>query len=383
MYFIDYLRMALKNISKKKLRFSISVLSVSIGIMTVVFITTAGNSGLYSIDKELSKMGVNCGVIQSVSGNLTNEEIKSVQISLNKDYYTPTVIKTNGTIDFEGREKECVIYGGDEEIITAFGYNILSGRNIRLSDLINHSKTVIIDSGLSSTLFDTEESVGMKLLVESSGARAEFTVVGVTDSSAVKNKVEEIPAFIFAPHTTVTSLFGEGLPKTIYTLSRGEGESNIKTALEQINGKKHLVWKNMNVYKENINYIINIITLILSLIGAISFAAGGLGVINTMMLTVSERKEEIAIKKALGQTDLSVVFELICEAVITMLFACAFGIVLGMSAANISLRLAGIEFMPDYKSVVTITFISLMTGIVFGFLPAIKTFFMNPVDILK
>ena len=119
------------------------------------------------------------------------------------------------------------------------------------------------------------------------------------------------------------------------------------------------------------------------MIGAISLISGGIGVVNTMIMSVSERRGEIGIKKALGQTDYSIVIELIYEATITMIFALFIGLVSGIILSYASLKAFDMNFVPDYNSVMLISLISFLMGIVFGFIPALKTFSMNPVEILK
>ncbi len=390
MYLSDYFKQAIYNINRKKARFVLSIMSISIGVATVVFITSAGNSGLITINNEFGKMGLNCCVIKGESNALDTEDIIAVQNSLSDRYYTSTVVKSSAEINMENYKKEAILYGGDEEILSVFNYKIINGRNIRLDDLINNKKVVIIDNVLSYKLYGTENSTGKKLKMDIGEIDYEFTVVGITDSSSLKNTFDdEMPIFLFVPHTTVSELTPVNIPAEIYTLSQVETNDNleIKNVVKLINDKKSqngkLIYKNMNAYKNNIDYVAKTITLILAMIGAISLVSGGLGVVNTMMMAVSERKGEIGIKKALGQTDCSVVSELVTEAVITMAIACILGVLSGLFISYSCLKLYDIVFIPDYKSVIVVTIISLFMGIVFGFLPALKTFSMNPVEILK
>ncbi len=390
MYFKDFLKLAIINISRKKGRFFLSALSISIGIATVVFITSAGNSGMSMINDELSKMGLNLCVIKTENGYIYNNDIIALQSGLSDDYFVSSVIKIPAELYMPLSNNECIVYGGDEEILDVFDYKVLCGRNIRTDDLINEKKIVIIDDKLSNELFGEIDSVGKELCIKINEKEEKFKIVGVTDSSAVKNNFDkEIPVFIFAPHTTVKKLLSIPCVSEIYTLSRNGNEGNyeIKNTVDLINGdrssEKKLIYKDMNSYKRNIDYIVDTITLILALIGAISLISGGIGVVNTMIMSVSERRGEIGIKKALGQTDYSIVIELIYEAIITMIFALFIGLIAGMTLSYVSLKAFDMAFVPDYNSVVLISLISFFMGIIFGFIPSLKTFSMNPVEILK
>lgn len=391
MLLVDYIKICAININKRKLRFALSVLSISIGIASIIFIMTSGSSGLTSINKELSKMGLDCCVISSKNEPLDNNLITELQNSLYKNYYTSSIVKLPADIINRNIKYESILYGGDEETLKVFSYDIISGRNLSVYDLIKSSKVAIIDKNTSMDIFRKENSIGENLEIDISGIRETFKIIGITDCSAIKNGMENtIPPNIYIPHTAVDNLIGESLRKEIYTLSRTENKTStdeVKSVVNVVNNNKtsnrELQIQDMNIYKTSINYVADTITLILALIAVISLISGGIGVINTMLITVYERRNEIGIKKALGQTNLSVINELITESVVTMIISCIIGIIFGVLLAYICMKIYEINFVMDLYSIMLIGAVSLFMGVLFALLPAIKAFRMNPVEILK
>ena len=235
-----------------------------------------------------------------------------------------------------------------------------------------------------------ENSVGEKIKIQSYFQNMEFTVVGVVDNSNLFDMVSEnIPPFLYIPSSTFMEMFNTKFVGEISVVGKDENDvieasDNVITHFEEIDpGKNNLYYENMNGYKKSISNVIGIITLIITLIGGVSLIVGGISVMNTMLISVNERKKEIGIKKALGSTNVSIMFEFLLETLIIVLISCILGIGMGILLSYILMNYYGIGLVVDAKSVCTAVISSVAIGAMFGIYPAFKASRMNPVESLK
>jgi len=128
---------------------------------------------------------------------------------------------------------------------------------------------------------------------------------------------------------------------------------------------------------------VGIVALIITLIGAVSLVVGGISVMNTMLISVNERKREIGLKKALGSTNGSIMFEFLIETLIIVLISCIMGIGLGLGISYLLMKSYGIKLIIDFKNLILAVVFSLFIGVVFGVYPALKASRLNPVESLK
>ena len=390
MFFCDYLRFSFKGILSKKSRFLLTVLSIFIGVISIIVISAIGSSGQNAINHELECLGLNGTSIKSKKYDLTMEDVHEVKDYLGSDYLVSSMSKEIVKGIYNNKEYNIFMCGGEPDALKILNMNVIYGRGIREKDISCNKKNIILSKNNSVKIFGKENSVGEKIKIQSYIKNMEFTVVGIVDNSNIYDMVSEnIPPFIYVPSSVFMEMFntkyiGEISVVGKYGKDVSVASDSVITHFEDINPQKNsLYYENMNSYKKSISNVIGIITLIITLIGGVSLIVGGISVMNTMLISVNERKKEIGIKKALGSTSFSIMLEFLMETLIIVLISCILGIGIGIFLSYALMNNYGISLVVDAKSLFTAVISSVAIGSLFGIYPAYKAAGMNPVESLK
>lgn len=390
MYIADCIKFSFKGLLAKKTRFFLTVISIFIGITSITVISAIGSSGQAAINSELDNLGLNGISIKTKKQSFDIEDANEVKELLESDCYVSSVSKETALISFGNKQYTSVIWAGEEDISAILNLKIIYGRGIRKKDIEEHKNVAVIPKNISQKMFGTDDSVGKEFLIKNTVKQTSFTVVGIVDNSELFDMISEnIPAFIYIPSTSFQDMYSLYRQAEISVVSKGDGDigfigERVVEFLENKNKIKNgYYFENMNVYKKNISNVVGIVTLIVTLIGAVSLIVGGISVMNTMLITVNERKKEIGIKKAIGHTNLSVMAEFLTEALIIVLISCILGVVLGILISRVVTALCKLELILDYKAVIRAVLFSVIFGIVFGVYPAYKASRTNPIESLN
>ncbi len=390
MFFYDYLRFSFKGLFSKKARFFLTVLSIFVGVVSIIVISSIGSSGQNAINMELENLGLNGTSIKSKKYNLTTKDVENVKEYLGSKYLVSSMSKEIATGIYESKELNLFLCGGETDALDILNMEIVYGRGIRDKDVKENRKNLILSKNNSKKIFGKENSVGEKITILTPFSQNEFTVVGIVDNSNIYDMVSEnIPPFLYVPSSAFLEMFKSEFVGEISVLSKNEEDvsvvsENVITYMEKENdGKNIFYFENMNSYKKSISNVVGIVALIITLIGAVSLVVGGISVMNTMLISVNERKREIGLKKALGSTNGSIMFEFLIETLIIVLISCIMGIGLGLGISYLLMKSYGIKLIIDFKNLILAVVFSLFIGIVFGVYPALKASRLNPVESLK
>lgn len=390
MFFYDYLRFSFKGLFSKKARFFLTVLSIFVGVVSIIVISSIGSSGQNAINMELENLGLNGTSIKSKKYNLTTKDVENVKEYLGSKYLVSSMSKEIATGIYQSKELNLFLCGGESDALDILNMEIVYGRGIRDKDVKENRKNLILSKNNSKKIFGKENSVGEKITILTPFSQNEFTVVGIVDNSNIYDMVSEnIPPFLYVPSSAFLEMFKSEFVGEISVLSKNEEDvsvvsENVITYMEKENdGKNIFYFENMNSYKKSISNVVGIVALIITLIGAVSLVVGGISVMNTMLISVNERKREIGLKKALGSTNGSIMFEFLIETLIIVLISCIMGIGLGLGISYLLMKSYGIKLIIDFKNLILAVVFSLFIGIVFGVYPALKASRLNPVESLK
>ena len=390
MFFYDYLRFSFKGLFSKKARFFLTVLSIFVGVVSIIVISSIGSSGQNAINMELENLGLNGTSIKSKKYNLTTKDVENVKEYLGSKYLVSSMSKEIATGIYQSKELNLFLCGGETDALDILNMEIVYGRGIRDKDVKENRKNLILSKNNSKKIFGKENSVGEKITILTPFSQNEFTVVGIVDNSNIYDMVSEnIPPFLYVPSSAFLEMFKSEFVGEISVLSKNEEDvsvvsENVITYMEKENdGKNIFYFENMNSYKKSISNVVGIVALIITLIGAVSLVVGGISVMNTMLISVNERKREIGLKKALGSTNGSIMFEFLIETLIIVLISCIIGIGLGLGISYLLMKSYGIKLIIDFKNLILAVVFSLFIGIVFGVYPALKASRLNPVESLK
>ncbi|MGN1458105.1 MAG: ABC transporter permease [Acutalibacteraceae bacterium] len=389
----DIIRNTLRILFRKKGRTFLTVIGISIGITAVILISNISQCGSSALSDEIDGLGMGGLTIslKDTSAPLTQKELKTIQSLSYVDYAMPIIFEST---DVYARDKKSSVYlwGINQYAKDVISLNLIYGRFINSGDIASMSKICLVDQKFANSNYGIDNIVGRKITIISNGISDEYKVVGVlkTGSGLLQNMMGTyIPNFIYIPYTTMqttthSSNYSQIAIKTKNsTDSENAGNDIIKTIERNTSTHDAYTITNLAKQKENLNNILNIFTIILSSVGAISLFVASLNIMNVMLVSVTERTREIGIKKAIGASKKSIITEFLFEAGILSFIGCILGIFSGMIISSLGAFALGLTLKPRIDIMIYTMILSLVTGVMFGIYPAVKAASLKPVDALR
>ena len=396
---LETFRQALQNVWSNKLRTFLTMLGIIIGVMAVIVIVGLGNGMTRSMRDSFSAMGTNTLSVQiwgygsrTATVNDLYDIVKknpkllsSVSPQLDFSDNTPKVGTT--TYRYSG------MYGVDENYIKSKGYTLAKGRNIQYMDIADNKQICVIGDYINRTAYGGN-AVGQTIKL---GAY-KFRIVGVLNAKVTDKNLQQgsDDDCIYLPYTTAMRLSNQSSANNFVAILKDESRANEAKAVME-SGLYDLL-KSDNAYYiysasewlEEMNEMINMVIIILTGIASISLLVGGIGIMNIMLVSVTERTREIGIRKALGAKERVILSQFVVEAATTSALGGVLGIVLGYivsMAANRSLPMISsdidVTVSPSFNSIVVAFGISVGIGVLFGYLPAKRAARLNPIEALR
>ena len=407
----EYIKMAFFNILANKMRSLLTMLGIIIGISSVILIMSLGNGAKEMISGELDSVGN--GQVALVA--LTDDIISLADLDAVVDQVDGIVTYRD---DPQGQGKVTTVKGEFSASVTGCRTDqylfeqyteLIKGRYFNEQEFENASHVCYMSAADAVRLFGTTDVLGMMVDVEfGSLGLGEYMVIGITDykdnNSMMNFTYEDMPVTIYVPTTTLRNDMGIDFSnEDIYTevayLMLADDTDAQKTCNEVINvlnsrhgthGTEAFYFQTFADYMSTINTVINLITLFISLVAGISLVVGGIGVMNIMLVSVTERTREIGIRKALGAKTGSITVQFLSESAIISMIGGILGILTGLIGAFLITRVIALvapeyAFSPSISTGVVIgaTLFASAIGIFFGIYPARKAAKMNPIDALR
>ncbi len=392
-------RQAIQNVWSNKLRTFLTMLGIIIGVMAVIVIVGLGNGMTKSMRDSFSALGTNTLSISIWGYGSRTASVEDVYKIVDEN---PDLIKAiSPQVDF-GNSKPRVgtttyrysnVYGVDENYIEMKSYTISKGRGLQYMDIKDNKQVCIIGDYLNRVAYGGN-AVGQTIKLGS----YKFLIVGVLAPKVSNQSMQQgtDDDCVYLPYSTVNRLLSQSTVTSYTAIMQDENRANeAKSAME--NGLYDL-FKSDNAYYvysasewlEEMNKMINMVIVILTGIASISLLVGGIGIMNIMLVSVTERTREIGIRKALGAKERVILAQFVVEAATTSALGGALGIVLGYivsAAANKVLPMlvsdTDITVSPSFNSIVVAFGISVGIGVLFGYLPAKRAARLNPIEALR
>jgi putative ABC transport system permease protein len=390
---------ALDAIWSNKMRSFLTMLGLIIGIASVVTIVSLGNATQNSIEENLSSLGVDTVTIY-LDRKATiepSDQLLYRDIAMLEENFSGSVAYANagatqsGTIIEEIDDTQVSIVaasGGSEESV---GIEIIEGRFLNDFDFDGYKKNVVIDSELAEQLFEGVSSIGQKFMIRTGAASQSFLVVGVYEKEQTLSGYSSHQAYL--PYTTMDMIYNlEGKIDSISVTLEGETEdteiilSRIIAILEKSHsntGEDKYDTFSAEDMIETVNDTLGMVTLFIGAIAGISLVVGGIGVMNIMLVSVTERTREIGIRKALGAQYKDIMIQFLIEAVTLALLGGIIGAAFGAGFTSVGGKLMQIDASVSVNALILAIVFSSSIGIFFGIYPANKAAKLDPIVALR
>ncbi|WP_180025119.1 MULTISPECIES: MacB family efflux pump subunit [unclassified Acinetobacter] len=390
-------RMALLAMNAHRMRTFLTMLGIIIGIASVVSVVALGNGSQKQILENISSLGTNTITVfqgrgfgdnsrSSQSKTLIPADADALAEQPYVDGVSPSV-NSSVTGRFKEIEASTTVNGVSEDFFYVKGMTFKSGQPFDKESITEQAQDVVIDTNTQNTFFaDGTNPVGQVLLLGSVPSR----VIGVID--AQKGMMGNNDSLnVYLPYSTVMSrMLGQPNVRQIIVRIKDEypsaaAENAILNLLVQRHSAQDVFTQNADSIRETIQQTTQTMTLLISAIAVISLVVGGIGVMNIMLVSVTERTQEIGVRMAVGARQSDILQQFLIEAVLVCILGGILGVLLSLGIGQLITHFAGGTFQMAYSttSIVAAFVCSSLIGIVFGFIPARNAARLNPVDALS
>jgi len=386
---------AFQNIWNSKMRSFLTMLGIIIGIASVMVIIGMGNGMERYMTGMFQDMGTNTLQVQFTgygsSATVSDEDMYDI-VERNPEHFVAIspAVYVAGTVKI-GTETmgRTSAVGVSEDYFYIYNDEIIDGRGIRYTDIINREKICVVGSYISEEYFGGN-AVGQTIRI---GAN-KFTIVGVLETQEEGSGEGGSDDYVYVPYTTAVRLTSANIAGYIVMIV---SEDNATASKQVLENELYDIFRSDDAYMvismtEILNMMSEMLTVmitVLAVIAAISLVVGGIGIMNIMLVSVSERTREIGIRKALGAKERYILSQFVIEAAVTSAIGGVIGIAFGFGLSSIASMLlvalleVDLAVTPSLGSIAIAFGASAAIGILFGFLPANKAAKLNPIDALR
>ena len=400
----EYIKIALMNIRNNKGRSILTMLGIIIGISSVIMIISIGNGMRQEINSELNSIAggqIALYTNSSVEGNdvsFTEEDFDLIKEKVDHVKGVTANYGVWGTVNAKKGHFEAVVRAGNEALqYIAATEPIVKGRYFNEVEALNGSKVCVISEASAKMLFGTTDVVGMSFETTVWNYTQELKIIGVRadNQSTLINMLGGDGGYVSAeiPMSTLASCFGFFTEefdqfyilaeKPEYSAQVAEDSMRLMELKHKVRGENKIMMESFSDYTATYDSILNVITLFISFVAAISLMVGGIGVMNIMLVSVTERTREIGIRKALGARTGSILLQFLAESGIITLLGGLIGIVVGSGLAILACSLLGFAAHVSVVTVLIAVIFSSAVGIFFGIYPAKKAARLSPIEALR
>ena len=384
--------MALKSLSTSKMRAFLTMLGIIIGVAAVILIMSLGNGMTIYINDMFAEMGtttINVTITGRGSTRTVDADDMYEFYGENTDSYSyvSPLVSASGQVrtSVDSETYMPSITGVSEQYLDAKQQELAAGRNIAYMDIEQNSKVCVVGA-FYDYLYDGE-AVGNYIKINGD----KYTIIGVVEELDDKTDETGSDNFVYVPYSTAARLLARNANITSY-IFLAKTEDDIDKCVSLLDDRLYETFQNEDLYTVMSNSIIldtmtdmvNIVVNILSAIAAISLVVGGIGIMNIMLVSVTERTREIGIRKALGAKGRHIRMQFVIEAGTTSAVGGVIGIVFGIVGARmVSMFIDDFTAVPTIQAILLAFGISVAIGVIFGYLPANKAAKLNPIEALR
>ncbi len=398
-------KIAVLSLKTNKMRSCLTSLGIIIGVAAVIVMLAIGTGASTKVTKDMESMGSNLLTVRSASANqggvrqgagsrptLTLKDAIAINRLARGVEAVAPVSNQNQQVIYGNQNWSTTVYGTTGRYLGIKAYEILIGRNFTPEDIKNSTKVAIIGSTVSSELFGDVNPVGKTLRI----GGVPFRVIAVLKTKGSTGPFDN-DDLIFIPITTAQKkVFGVYFPGTVnmivvksqtpelmeYT-EEDINEILIKRHNIGINQEKDFEIRNSAEFQERLKSTVKTFSILLGSIASVSLLVGGIGIMNIMLVSVTERTREIGIRMAIGARSSDIRKQFLIEALLLAIIGGLIGVVAGVLTSFLVTKFSDLtaEITP-FSIILSLSF-SAIVGVLFGFYPAYKASLLNPIDALR
>ena len=383
----DYILTAKSHMRQYKLRSTLTILGIVIGIASIIAVSCVGSGGEKRIENEFNKLGINRVVIYSADAEalLSTEDAKWISATVPNVSSVSSCIYGAGKAAVQDKTLDVTCRGVEQNLLEIESLTLQDGRFFYSYDVSSAASNAVICSRTAEKLFGETRAVGKRITVNNKS----YTVIGVVNRSDYISEEGAAAYQCYLPLTTFQKAFNINSVNEV-SVSFQEGtdlDSSAEMILKTLEAKKgpsdSIKTSNLSGEKKLANEILNTFSLVLSVIGVISLLVAGIGVMNIMLVSVKERTLEIGIRKAIGATRFQILMQILVEAVIHTLIGGMAGILLGLAISWAGSSYINIPFSVTTETILGATIFSAAIGVVSGLYPAYTASRLQPTEAFK
>jgi putative ABC transport system permease protein len=398
----NLIKVAFKSIGKNRMRSMLTMLGIIIGVGAVIIMVSIGKGTQVDIERQITSMGTNLLMVVSGSAEyrgvrggtgskqtLTMDDVKKLEKEAILLKSISPVIRTSGQVIAGSSNWQTSVNGVSPDYIEIRDWEVEEGTFFTERDVKGKRKVAVLGMTVAEELFGDESSLGKRIRI----GNVPFTVIGVMEEKGQGGMGGDEDDVIFAPSTTVLYRMSDGQTVNMIMASTESGEDmdRAEAEIENLLRASHRLGegesddfhiRNQTDIIETASTITGFLTMLLGAIAGVSLLVGGIGIMNIMLVSVTERTREIGIRLAVGARSNDVLVQFLIEALILSLLGGIVGIFTGIGLGKFIGMVAGLTVVLD-PIIIFISFVfSGAVGIFFGFYPARKASRMNPIDAL-
>ncbi|PRS60783.1 macrolide ABC transporter permease [Bacillus sp. GBSW19] len=395
MKLFENIKIAMNSVLAHKLRSILTMLGIIIGVGSVIAVVAIGQGGEQMLKGSISGPNntidmtytpsdeeLNANPNALFDATFTEEDIKSIK-TINGVNQVASSTAQGMQLRFQDTTVDATVNGINEGYTNVHSLQIAEGQNLRDVDFRSGRRAALISEGLQKELFNGQKALGEMIWMN--GQPVEVIGVLAKQKGMFSFDMNEI----FVPFAMLTSTFGinEYDKLSIQVAHADQMKELGKSAAALLNENHHTEdayeMINMEEIAEGIGQITSVMTTIIGSIAGISLLVGGIGVMNIMLVSVTERTREIGIRKAIGATRAQILVQFLIESVVLTLIGGLMGIALGLGGAALVSLVAGWPSLVSWQVICGGVLFSMLIGIVFGLIPANKAARLDPIDSLR
>ncbi|MBI9099592.1 MAG: ABC transporter permease, partial [Spirochaetaceae bacterium] len=395
------LRQSLEVIRGNKIRSFLTMLGINFGVGCLIAISIIGLAFRDSVNSEMGRYGSTLLWIQSNWSAYASYEKRTFLTERDRSYFetalpglisSESIFDASYTVSHKGNAARTTVMGVEKPHFDMFSIALDKGRFFMDDDIQFKSSVCVLRPDIAGTLFQGEDPLGQMITIDEKN----FTVIGITERMGqgfISDGSDNNTVFVSQDYIS-SRIWGGRDIKYWILIMKFDTQESVDIAQERmihylnnkygkIRGEERFRIERLDTYIGMVDKILNIITVLVLVIAIISIVVGGLGIMNIMLVAVTERTREIGIRMAIGATPKDILVQFVIEAVSLCLIGGGTGIIFGASLAALACSILQWEFMISLSIVLGALFISTSIGLIFGIYPSYKASQLMPIEALR